>query len=156
MFNGDTKDRSAHAWVGGRPAVYLNPRLGSAPASCRYVAVYVAKEAAELMLKDFPESAEKRYIVSSRMAETFFELGGTRMTMSDIDGHKDVQAEAAIKLWVENDPVGGMALLHAQGAPSLAEVRAKDPVAADAALRQFELFKAQERDWLLQNQGMLQ
>jgi hypothetical protein len=167
-FSAAAQGRSSHVWLAGKPAesatpaVYLAADLAAAPLSCRYVAVFVAREAAELMLKDFPESAEKRYIVASRMAETFFELGGTRATMGDIDGHHDEQAESAIRLWVENDPVSGVALLKSQGSPTLAEIRAKassddqKTAAADAASREFASFRAQEKDWLMQNQGMLQ
>ncbi|MCX5795481.1 MAG: hypothetical protein NTY77_08325 [Elusimicrobia bacterium] len=128
-FSGQARGRSAHAWLGAPderaiPAVYLDPALAQ-PVSYRYLAVYVAKETAELMLKDFPESAEKRYIAASRMAESFFELGGTRMTMEDIDGHQDAAVAQAIRLWVEHDPSSGVPYLQKQGVPTLAEVRAK-------------------------------
>ncbi|MDD5629114.1 MAG: hypothetical protein PHU21_08615 [Elusimicrobia bacterium] len=128
-FSGQAQGRSAHAWLGAVPAVYLSPALAEPP-SLRYLAVYVAKETAELMLKDFPDSAERRYIVASRMAESFFELGGTRMTMEDIDGHKDEAAAQAIRLWVEHDPSGGVDYLKRQGVPTLAEVGAKSSAEA--------------------------
>jgi len=124
-FSGQAQGRSAHAWpAGSRPAVYIDASMAQ-PVSYRYLAVLVAEETAELMLKDFPESAEKRYLAASRMAEVFFELGGTRMTMDDIDGHQDARASQAIRLWVENDPSSGVALLQRQGKPGLAQVREK-------------------------------
>jgi hypothetical protein len=153
-FSDMAKGRSSHAWAQGGPGtpavpmISLDPSLASAPASSRRLAVYLAKETAELMLKDFPESAERSYMVASRAAETFFELGGTRATMGDIDGHQDAQAEALIRLWVEHDSDSGVAYLKSQGAPPLAE--------SDAAQKQFEAFKGQEKEWLMTNQGMLQ
>ena len=128
QFSARVQDASAHDWLGDftaepkTPAVYLSPKAKE-PVSHRYVAVLIAREAAELMLKDFPESAEKRYIVSSRMGETFFELGGTRLTMSDIDGHKDAKVEAGIRLWVENDPSGGVSVLKGSGSKTLKELQ---------------------------------
>lgn len=160
-FSGQAQGRSAHAWIGGPderalPAVYLDPGTAQ-PVSYRYLAVLVAQETAELMLKDFPESAEKRYIVASRMAEAFFELGGTRMTMEDIDGHQDAAVARAIRLWVENDPTGGVPVLQKQGVPTLEEVRAQNSAAAvDAAQKEFADFKSQERTWLLNHVGTLQ
>ena len=128
------QDASAHDWLGDFaadpkiPAVYISPKAME-PVSHRYIAVLIARETAELMLKDFPESAEKRYVVSSRMGETFFELGGTRLAMSDIDGHADPKVEAGIRLWVENDPSGGVRVLQGTGNKTLKEL--EDAAAAE-------------------------
>ena len=124
QFSDRVQDGSVGTWLGDFttqpqiPAVYV-AAAAMKPVSYRYVAVLIARETAELMLKDYPESAEKRYIVASRMAETFFELGGTRLTMGSIDGHADPKVEAGIRLWVENDPAGGVQTLKATGHKTL-------------------------------------
>ncbi|MFA6030044.1 MAG: hypothetical protein WC969_09335 [Elusimicrobiota bacterium] len=128
-FNDLVQDGSAHAWLGDSaadrkvPAVYVSP-LAMEPVSHRYLGILIARETAELMLKDFPESAEKRYMVASRAAETFFELGGTRMDMEDIDGHRDEKVAATLRLWVENDPSGGVQVLKSRGVQTLKDLEA--------------------------------
>lgn len=128
-FSDLVQDGSAHAWLGDFaadrkvPAVYVSP-LAMEPVSHRYLGILIARETAELMLKDFPESAEKRYMVASRAAETFFELGGTRMDMEDIDGHRDEKVAATLRLWVENDPSSGVQTLKSRGVQTLKDVEA--------------------------------
>ncbi|HAH32206.1 MAG TPA: hypothetical protein DCL44_07835 [Elusimicrobia bacterium] len=121
------REISAYSWLGGVasdrniPAVYISP-LAMEPFSYRYLAVLIAREAGELMLSNFPESAEKRYMVASRMSETFFELGGSRIMISDIDGHSDAKVEESIRLWVENDPSGGVYVLSQRGFKTLKDL----------------------------------
>lgn len=133
-FHAPSSGLSSHEWLGRErrlPLIVLDRSLAAEPLSCRFLAVFVARETAELMLGDFPESAEKRYIVASRSAETFFELGGTRATMDDIDGHRNGSVEELLRLWVEHDPEGGVADLHGRGVPVLSDIRAR--AAAEAS-----------------------
>ncbi|MCX5793166.1 MAG: hypothetical protein NTY45_13260 [Elusimicrobia bacterium] len=118
---------SIHTWLDGLaegrkiPAIYISPKAME-PVSYRYLGILIARESGELMLADFPESAEKSYMIASRMSETFFELGGTRMTMSDIDGHSDARVEESLRLWVENAPFGGVSVLKQRGFKTLKDL----------------------------------
>ncbi|MBI5244576.1 MAG: hypothetical protein HY922_12990 [Elusimicrobia bacterium] len=122
--------RSAHAWLGDfvpeprKPAVYITPLLLKPPVSYRLLGALIAKEGSELMLKDFPESAEKRYITASRMAETYFELGGTRIALPDFDGTIDEDAADTIRIWIENAPDSGVQVLKERGFKTLKEAQA--------------------------------
>ena len=130
VFNDSLSGMSAGAFDDGVPIVSIKPAPAK-PVSYRYLGALIARETAALMLADFPASAEKSYIQASRMAETYFELGGTRMDVDNIDGHQDAEVSKSINLWVENDPTGGVSVLNKQGVPTLAQVRAK--AAAEAA-----------------------
>jgi hypothetical protein len=124
VFNDSISGMSAGAFDDGVPIVSVKPSAAK-PVSYRYLGALIARETAALMLTDFPASAEKSYIQASRMAETYFELGGTRMDMDAIDGHQDAAVSKSIRLWVENDPTGGVSVLNQQGVPTLAQVKAK-------------------------------
>lgn len=121
--------RSSHAWLGDfvpeprKPAVYITPLLLKPPLSYRLLGTLVAQEASELMLEKFPESAEKRYIVLARMAETYFELGGTRIALPDFDGTIDEDAASKIQVWIENAPEQGVKVLRGQGHKTLRDLQ---------------------------------
>jgi len=168
------KGNSAHAWLVDfvpeprKPAVYITPLLLRPPVSYRLLGALIAKEGTELMLKDFPESAERRTMVASAMAETYFELGGTRAALPNFDGTIDEESAAAIRVWVENAPDSGVQYYRDRGYKTLGEVRegllseqsqAADEgrsqkisrliEAADKAQATFEGFRQAEADWIM-------
>ena len=166
-FSDFVKGESAHAWLGDfvpdprKPAVYISALLLQPPVSYRLLGSLIAKEGAELMLKDFPESAEKRAIVAGRMAEAYFELGGTRLALPDFDGTVDEDAAATIRIWIENAPEQSVQLFHARGHKTLEEIRAElgdAPAQSERTLRQleavskaegeFQRFQRSEADWI--------
>ena len=183
-FSDTMKERSANMWLGDfqakdrRPGVYISSELSKQPASYRLLGCRIAKEASELMLAGFPESAEKRYIAAARVAETYFELGGTRIALPNFDGIKDEPVAATIWIWVENAGDQGVQLLKSRGNKTLAEVMAAlkaqlqdaidhSKVAQEKTLRaqidavkkaqdDFAQFKKDETDWLMSHQNMLQ
>ncbi|MBI5239411.1 MAG: hypothetical protein HY926_02985 [Elusimicrobia bacterium] len=153
IFNDSIPGVSAGSYDDGVPVVSIRTSAAE-PFSYRYLAALIARETAALMLADFPDSAEKSYIQASRMAETYFELGGTRLGMDDIDGHKDAAVSASIRLWVENDPTGGVSVLKRRGQKSLLDMPASGRI--EAAKAAWEQFKKYEKDWLWNHQGSLQ
>jgi hypothetical protein len=106
-------------------AIFIDSSYAKGPTSHRYLGTRIAKEAAELMLSDFPESAEKRYIVASRMAETYFELGGSRSSLPDFDGIKDPALAETLRIWIENGPQNGVETLGQEGHETLAAMRTR-------------------------------
>ncbi|HBL16580.1 MAG: hypothetical protein A2X36_01995 [Elusimicrobia bacterium GWA2_69_24] len=108
-----------------RPAVYINPRYAKDPVSYRYLGVLIAKEASEFMLADFPDCAERSYMVSAHMAETFFELGGTLLMLPRFDAIEDQDATKTIAVWIENAPEPGVEMLKSRGLQTLAELQAE-------------------------------
>ncbi|MFA5138674.1 MAG: hypothetical protein WC728_05515 [Elusimicrobiota bacterium] len=106
-------------------AIIIDSSYGKEPVSYRYLGTRIAKEAAELMLSDFPESAEKRYIVASRMAETYFELGGAHSSLPDFDGVKDPALAETLRVWIENAPEGGVETLKRGGHETLASMQTR-------------------------------
>jgi hypothetical protein len=153
VFNDSIPGMSAGAFDDGVPIVSIKPSAAK-PVSYRYLGALIARETAALMLADFPASAEKSYIQASRMAETYFELGGTRMDMDNIDGHQDAAVAKSIRLWVENAPEGGVSVLKGKGMKSIADMPKSDKTEAAKAV--WERFKQYEKDWLWNHQGMLQ
>ena len=93
---------------GKRAAVVLiNESARGDGKAMRYYAVLIAREAAEFVHMGMPESAEKRYMINSCMAEVYFELFGTRAELPMIGGVRDEEAAAQINAWVWDGPDGG-------------------------------------------------
>jgi len=74
------------------------------------------------MLADFPVSAERSYIISAQMAETYFELGGERILLPNFDGINDPAAAEAMRLWIENAPDEGVKFLKTRGQNTLKDI----------------------------------
>lgn len=179
-FDARVPNRSGHATDAktGKSMIGIAPSYQQEPVSYRRIGVRIAKEAAELMLADFPESAEKRYMAASRMAETYFELGGTRIDMQNVDGPVDPEAEKLVFLWVENAPDEGVRVLKGQGAQTLderiawvtkerqeminysmtdwEEIYTRELEQLHAAKARFQQFKKYETDWLMSHSSQLQ
>lgn len=157
----ESRDLGAEASANVKGAIYINPSTAK-PASYIYTGALIAREAAELMLADFPDSGEKRYMVAAYTGETFFELGGTRAQMTNMDGHVDAKIEESIRLWVENGPEQGVARLDQQGIRCLADLVAAQPdlysyrETIKAAQAKFAAFSKQESAWFMDHQGSLQ
>jgi hypothetical protein len=96
-FSDEVQGASDHA-----DGVRLNSSLKKGPLSYRYFGALIAREAAELEFKDFPESAQKRYMVASRMGEAYAELGGGVSMPPNFDGITDPKAAAALQAWFKN------------------------------------------------------
>jgi hypothetical protein len=113
--------------------VRLNSALKNGPLSHRYFGALIAKEASELMMKDMPEFAEKRYMVSSRMAETYAELGGGVSMPPNFDGITDKKTAADMEPWIENftDPDRGVQFLKERGSKDIPTVLASARKAFD-------------------------
>lgn len=92
---------------GKRPVILINESARGDGKALRYYAVLIAREAAEFVHLGMPESAEKRYMIYSCMAESYFEMFGTRAELPMIGGVKDEEAAAQINAWVWDDPSGG-------------------------------------------------
>lgn len=90
-----------------RPVILINADIQDRTDGYRYYAVLISREAAELIFSGFPDSAEKRYMIYATMAETFFELYGTRMELPVFSGVRDEEAGRQVNVWVENDASGG-------------------------------------------------
>jgi len=169
--NNVTVDFSADAAVsshemGAKSAIHI-PAQMAAPDKNKMLGALIAREASEMMMVDFPDSAEKNYIVASRMAEVYFELGGTRDGMKT-DAKTSVACNDAAKtmgLWIDNGADQGVGYLKAAGAATLSDLIAayqKYPEysSQDTALKNattaFASFKKYESDWMVNHQGMLQ
>jgi len=107
------------------PAVYIDSKFSKDPVSYRYLATLIARETSEMMLADFPMSAERAYMISAQTAEAYFELGGERAPLPRIDGIIDAQAADSMRLWIENAPDQGVKLLKSQGYSTLADLDAE-------------------------------
>ena len=92
---------------GKRPVILINESARGDGKALRYYAVLIAREAAEFVHMGMPESAEKRYMIDSCMAEVYFEMFGTRAELPLIGGVKDEEAAAQINAWVWDGPDGG-------------------------------------------------
>ncbi|MFA6003036.1 MAG: hypothetical protein WC881_03110 [Elusimicrobiota bacterium] len=146
-----------------QPLIYIAASLRSAPSAALGAAI--AQAAARAMLEDFPASPEKQYLVASRTAETYFELGGAR---ADIDS-LDQQTAADIRLWVENAVEPGVNLLtrqyHEPLAKLLSDLQRDRQIAVnfnmnlelefderiarvEKAIQGFDQFKAYEKEWI--------
>lgn len=110
-----TSSRRIESGAGGAvPVVLINENLkGDKPYA--YYAVLIAREAAEFIHIGMPESAEKRYMIYSCMAEVYFELYGTRADLPQIWGVKDEEAGAQINAWVWDGPDGGPDTIAREG-----------------------------------------
>ena len=93
--------------TGKRAVVLINESARGDGKAMRYYAVLITREAAEFVHMGMPESAEKRYMINSCMAEVYFELFGTRAELPMIGGVKDEEAAAQINSWVWDGPDGG-------------------------------------------------
>ncbi len=176
--------RSSSAWLGDTlgknptPAVYIDSSLAKKPVSYRVIGALIAKEASGLMLTGFTDSAERSYMIASRTAETYFELGGSRIELTKTEAALGKKAAEAIWLWVENASEFGVALLKLRGEKPLREIlnslRSDRQLAINCGmygledefderiaeverdLKTFGEFKSYESDWLMVHQGQLQ
>lgn len=103
-----TSSRRVDTDAQGRvPVILINEKARGSGHAYAYYAVLAAREAAEFVHMGMPESAEKRYMVYSCMAEVYFELYGTRADLPMIGGVKDEEAAAQINAWVWDGPDSG-------------------------------------------------
>lgn len=102
------------------PAVYIHEKFSKKPVSYRYIGVLIAQEASKLMLADYPESAERAYMIAANMAHVYFELGGERINLPNFDGINDPEIAAVLRIWIENAGDGGVAVLSRRGHKPLA------------------------------------
>lgn len=121
---------SARSWayVGegetAKPAVYIHPVLSERETRPEiYLAVLVAKESAEHMLLDFPESAEKRVMAGALVSEVYFEQGGMEEDLPAFGAMKDEALAKTIRLWIEKSPKSGVKTLRKEGKPSLDDIQ---------------------------------
>jgi len=118
---------SRHEWrqymaEGIQLVIQINPAMAKKDRPYPIVGSLIAKEAAEMMLDNFPDSAEKSYMVAARMAEVYLELAGSGADLKAFCNDASYQeACKKIRLWAEyfTDPASGVAFLHKQGAISL-------------------------------------
>jgi hypothetical protein len=94
-----------------RPVVLINKNILGKTDGYRYYVVLIAREAANLIYLNMPDSAEKRYMVYACMGESFFEMYGTRIDLPVFSGVRDEVAGGQINVWVENDPDSGAELV---------------------------------------------
>ncbi len=93
--------------AGKVPVIILNSSTKGDGNAYAYYAVLIAREAAGFIHMGMPESAEKRYMENSCMAEVYFELYGTRADLPLIGGVRDEEAAAQINSWVWDGPDSG-------------------------------------------------
>lgn len=104
------------------PAIYINPKYSKDPVSYRFLGVVIAKEASSLMLKGYPDSAERAYMIATSMAHVYFELGGERIRLPDFDGIEDQELADTLKIWIENAGDPGVELLAGRGYEPLSKL----------------------------------
>jgi len=150
-----------------RPIILINSDIQGRTDGYRYYGVLIAGESARLILMGYPDSAEKRYMIYATMAETFFELYGTRMDLPVFSGVRDEEAARQVNVWVENDATGGAdavaraegvkvlrdLITEAEGAAALSpqDAQAQARLAALKSSRDYfeNKFKPREKTWWL-------
>jgi hypothetical protein len=105
-IDGTSSRRIEADGAGKRAVILINESARGDGKAARYYAVLIAREAAEFVHLGMPESAEKRYMIDSCMAEVYFEMFGTRAELPLIGGVKDEEAAAQINAWVWDGPDG--------------------------------------------------
>ena len=118
------------------PVILVNSKLKGDGKAYTYYAVLAAREAAEFIHMGMPESAEKRYMVYSCMAEVYFELYGARADLPLIAGVRDDEAAAQIRAWIEDGPDSGPDSIAAAGKYKKISVLGEETEAAIAKAKQ--------------------
>ncbi|HNW45446.1 MAG TPA: hypothetical protein PKI19_13160 [Elusimicrobiales bacterium] len=101
------------------PVILLNENIKGRTDGYKYYAALIGREAGELVHIGMPDSAEKRYMINAGVAESYFELFGTRAELPVFSGVTDEALAEQVNNWVENDPDSGAAEIARRGGARL-------------------------------------
>ncbi len=123
----DQKETVKTTWLpagetlGQKHVISLRKDIGRT--SSRYLAIFLADAASEILDASLPDSGEKEYMRLSRMARAWLELGGDRVKLPYFGDVKDEATAGRLNLWIQSGDSSGLG--QAAGKPALASLLEK-------------------------------